>query len=36
MEVVAIKDDVEAALYTTKIHLAALEDSGLNHPQLLR
>ena len=36
LEVVAIKDDVEAALYTTKIHLAALEDSGLNHPQLLR
>ena len=29
LEVVPIKDEVEAALYTTTIHLAAVEDSGL-------
>ena len=36
LEVIAIKDVVNAALYTTTIHLAAVEGSGIDHPQPLR
>ena len=35
LEVVAIKDEVKAALYTTTIHLAAVEGNGIDYPQLL-
>ena len=35
LEVVAIKDEVKAALYTTTIHLAAVEGRGIDYPQLL-
>ena len=36
LEVVAIKDEVKVALYTTTIHLAAVEGIGIDAPQPLR
>ena len=36
LEVVTIKDEVKAALYTTTIHLDAVEGSRIDDPQLLR